>query len=86
MAKYTTTVSDQEILDHFRDVLAPYVIKHQTPQTAESFLSPRTWSSHGTGETVVNEIENILLKATDGETQQKVITVCIVIKHKNQVQ
>ena len=85
MAKYTTTVSDQEILDHFRDVLAPYVIKHQTPQTAESFLSPRTWSSHRTGETVVNEIENILLKATDGETQEKVITVC-VIKHKNQVQ
>ena len=86
MAKYTTTVSDQEILDHFINVLAPYVIKHQTPQTAESFLSPRTWSSHRTGETVVNEIENILLKATDGETQEKVITVCIVIKHKNQVQ
>ena len=86
MAKYTTTVSDQEILGHFRDVLAPYIIKHQTPQTAESFLPPRTWLSHRTGETVVKETENILLKATDGETQEKVITVCITIKHKNQVQ
>ena len=70
MAEYTTAVSDNDILDHFRDVLALYVLKHQAPQTMESFLTPSNWPSHKSEETVVNEIEIILLKVTDKDTRK----------------
>ena len=72
---HTYCVSDQDILKHFRDVLAPYVIDHQIPLATESFLSPVSWSSHISGDKLVKEIENILLQVTDGEEQEKIVIV-----------
>ncbi|CAB4019803.1 Hypothetical predicted protein [Paramuricea clavata] len=72
MAKYTTAVSEEDILQHFKSVLAPYVFENQVPQMTEPFLSPSSWSSQTSGETVVKALENILLDVTKGEDQTTV--------------
>ena len=79
MVEYTS-VSDEDILQHFRDVLAPYVIDHQAPQTTELFLSPIR-NQEKSGETLMKEIEEILVQATDQEKQEKVSTDVSVMLH-----
>ena len=40
MAELTTTVSDEEVVKHFREVLAPYVIETQLTEGLDSSISP----------------------------------------------
>ena len=75
MASYTTAVSDQDILQHFKEVLVPFVFENQNPQSTETFLSPSSWSSRRSGETVMKEVENLLLQVTKDEEQEKVIQI-----------
>ena len=71
MAEYTTSVSDEDILHHIRDVLAPYVIDHQPPQTTELFLLPIR-NQEKSGEMLMKEIQVILIQAIDQEKEEKV--------------
>ena len=69
MASYTTAVQDEDVLRHFKEVLVPFVYDNQNPQNAEAFLSP---GSRRSSETVLKEVESLLLQVTKEENQEKV--------------
>ena len=82
MAELTTAVSDEEVVKHFREVLAPYVIETQLTEGLDSSISPTSMqnfagSTQGgskflSSQDFMDTFTDILARAMRGLTKKEV--------------
>ena len=82
MAELTTAVSDEEVVKHFREVLAPYVIETQLTEGLDSSISPMSMqnfagSTQGgskflSSQDFMDTFTDILARAMRGLTKKEV--------------
>lgn len=74
MGELTTAVTDEKIVNHFTDVLAPFVQQNQCIEVRECIsTSP---SSSKTKTEAVKEIANMLTASVSGKRSQEVMFCC----------
>ena len=68
MGELTSTVDDKEILQHFTDVIAPFVQKHQCLDKKERNVNYPSCSKTKTE--AINEIDSMLTTSVRGKRSQ----------------
>ena len=85
MAQLTTAVTDEEVVKHFREVVAPYVIETQLTEGLDKSISPTCTQSLSTTRKVPSKFQSsqdfldtftdILERATRGLTKKEVKSI-----------
>lgn len=80
MGELTTAINDKEILNHFTDVLAPFVRQNQCIEMRESNSNSPSYSK--TKSEAVKEIASMLTASVDGKRSQEVLFVFVALDVK----
>lgn len=81
MGELTTAVTDEEILNHFTDVLAPFVRQNQCIEMRDSNTSTSPNCSKTKSE-AVKEIASMLTASVGGKRSQEVLSVFVSLDMK----
>lgn len=72
MSALTTAIDEDEVIAHFKDVLAPYVISNQIKISQESLKESTSSAVPESPETIVDSLGDLLIKATKNEPLKEV--------------
>lgn len=85
MAELTSAVSDEEVVKHFREVIAPYVIETQLTEGLDKSISPtcnpslaastKAQSKFLSSQEFLHTFTDILERATRGLTKKEVNSI-----------
>ena len=85
MAELTTAVSDKEVVKHFREILAPYVIETQLTAGLDNSISPTSSQSLAgnskgrskflSSQDFLDKFTDILERTMQGLTKKEVNTI-----------
>jgi len=75
MGEITSAVQDEELIEHMRDVLLPFIKEVQVAEEIEGHVSP----GFGTQEQVIEKISSTVQAAAEGLTQEQVCKILVFI-------
>lgn len=81
MGEISSAVQDEELIEHMRDVLLPFIKEVQVSEEIQSHVPP----GFGTPEQVIERISSTVQAAAEGLTQEQVCELQVFITRKKHI-